>query len=602
MMSVPTAPIAHRATVLLWLAASTLAFLLARQGLSAALIDGVYIPADHDSFYHARRMLAALAAPWQLLQFDPHIHAPEGSWVTWPWAYDMLVAALAKGVLTLAPTLQPLAVLAWIAPLAVCISTALVIGCARQLQLSFGLQVIATLSFALAHLTRDLHRVGMLDHHYVEQFFVLGTLYCGLRWCNALDSRSAARWLGVVLGMAPAFHNGDFIVQVPVLATLAVLWWRRTLPADTSLQFAAALLLSTLLMLLPSTPFRLGMFSYTLHSWFHLYIAAGTAASVLWMRWCAPTRRNVLLGLALGLLALLPLVPQIGLGAGFLSANLAVLDRIHEAISIPQMLAQGDFALLNERYSAVLWLLPLVLMALLWRLKTHYHPAALHFAVMSLFGAALTLFQARLAYFGGFVLWLAPCVLFAHYTPPRHRRAALVLFAALMLAAQVPGLLRLNVQLTPGGDISYQLLRGIYLELGTRCEQAPGIVLTEHDSGHYITFHSACSVLADNFILTPQHERKLVLVEQLMGGSVAQLLRDAPYVRYLLVQRADDPTRAQRSSCWPHCAAHVGLRHELMEVRTPFPPRLKLLAEQLIVRNGVKEPLARLFEILPATP
>lgn len=39
-----------------------------------------------------------------------------------------------------------------------------------------------------------------------------------------------------------------------------------------------------------------------------------------------------------------------------------------------------------------------------------------------------------------------------------------------------------------------------------------------------------------------------------------------------------------------------------MEVRTPFPPRLKLLAEQLIVRNGVKEPLARVFEILPAAP
>ncbi len=69
-------------------------------------------------------------------------------------------------------------------------------------------------------------------------------------------------------------------------------------------------------------------------------------------------------------------------------------------------------------------------------------------------------------------------------------------------------------------------------------------------------------------------------------------------MRYLLVQRADDPTRAQRSACWPHCVANVGLRHELLEVRTPFPPRLRLLlAEQLVVRNGVKQPLARLFEI-----
>ena len=127
-------------------------------------------------------------------------------------------------------------------------------------------------------------------------------------------------------------------------------------------------------------------------------------------------------------------------------------------------------------------------------------------------------------------------------------------------------------------------------------------MLAEHDNGHYISFHSECSVIADNFILTPQHEQALVLVESLMAGTVDELLNKAPYVRYLLVQRADDPTRAQKSVCWPRCAANAGLRHELLEVVTPFPPRVRLLAEQLVVRDGRKEPLARLFEILPATP
>lgn len=137
-------------------------------------------------------------------------------------------------------------------------------------------------------------------------------------------------------------------------------------------------------------------------------------------------------------------------------------------------------------------------------------------------------------------------MLFAHYATQRHRRAALALFALLMMAAQLAGLWCLNVKLTPGGDISYQLLRGIYLDLGTRCEQAPGIVLAERDSGHYVSFHSACGVLADNFSVTPQHEQKLALVEQLMASSVAQLLRDAPYVRNFLVQRADDPAHSGR--------------------------------------------------------
>jgi len=602
MMSAPTANQLRTRTLLLWLTASTLAFLLALHGLSAAVIDGVFIPADHDSFYHARRMLAALPAPWRLLQFDPRIHAPEGSWVTWPWAYDMLVASLAKGVLAIAPHAQPLAVLDFIAPLAVTVSTALVIACARQLRLPFALQVIATLCFALASLTRALHRVGMLDHHYVEQIFVLATLYAGLRWCNALDDRRAARGLGIVLGLAPAFHNGDFILQLPVLATLALLWWRGALPRASSLDFAAALVITTLLMLLPSEPFRLGMFSYTLHSWFHLYIAAGSAMAVLWMRWRAPERVNALLGVALGLLALLPLVSQIGLGAGFLGAQLAVLDRIQEAVSIPQYLARGDHGLLSERYSALIWLVPGLLPALCWQVYRHYSHALLHFTVMSVFGLALTLFQARLAYFGGFVLWLAPCVVFAHFWRDRRPRVWLWLFGLVMLAAQAPGIARLNVKLTPGGDISYQLLRNLYLDLGRRCEQAPGVVLAEHDSGHYISFHSACSVIADNFILTPQHEQKLLLADTLMRGTVDELLSKAPYVRYVLVQRADDPTRAQRSACWPRCAANAGLPHELLEVTTPFPSRLHLLAEQLVMRDGRKEPLARLFEILPAPP
>ncbi len=42
------------------------------------------------------------------------------------------------------------------------------------------------------------------------------------------------------------------------------------------------------------------------------------------------------------------------LGAGFLGARLAVLDRIQEAVSIGELLARGDYrAVLKERYSAV---------------------------------------------------------------------------------------------------------------------------------------------------------------------------------------------------------------------------------------------------------
>ena len=593
-------PTPRRHTLMLWLFASVVACALCLHGISAALIDGVFIPADHDSFYHARRVLVALSARWwQVAQFDPRIHAPEGSWVTWPWAYDTLLALIAKSVMAVSTISQPLAVLDFVAPLAVFLSAALVLFSARELGLSFALQAIATVSFALATLTRELHRVGVLDHHYAEHIFVLATLYCGLRWCNALTARRRACALGVVLGVAPAFHNGDFILQLPVLFTLGLLWWRGVLPRASARTFAAALVTSTVLMLLPSEPFRLGMFSYTLHSWFHCYVACASSAATLWMAYRRPTRGNLMLGLGVGLVLVLPLAAQIKLGAGFLGARLTTLDRIVEAVSIPELLTRGDYAGLTSRYSAVLWLLPVLLLAVGGQARRGASPARVHFAVMAVFGATLMMLQGRLAYFGAFVLWLAPCACVAELGPRAARRSALAVFGALMLAAQGPGLARLDGSPALGGDIDYALLRSLYLELGRQCHDAPGVVLAEHDNGHYISFHSDCGVIADNFILTPQHEQKLLLVEQLMAGSLEQVLKTAPYVRYLLVQRADDPTRSQASLCFPHCAANAGLRHELLERVTPFPSRLHLLAEQLVSRDGRREPLARLFEVLP---
>ncbi|MFX9123828.1 hypothetical protein ABTN41_20545, partial [Acinetobacter baumannii] len=63
--------------------------------------------------------------------------------------------------------------------------------------------------------------------------------------------------LGAWLGAAPAFHNGLFILQVPVLVTLGARWaiGRRENPKAVTF-FAASLLGSTLLFLLPSQPFQ----------------------------------------------------------------------------------------------------------------------------------------------------------------------------------------------------------------------------------------------------------------------------------------------------------------------------------------------------------
>jgi hypothetical protein len=134
---------------------------------------------------------------------------------------------------------------------------------ARRLGLSHPLVVVAGIATALLPLTQFLYAVGQIDHHFAEHIFVLAVLASGLRWFSRPHDTPAAVTLAVVLGAAPAIHNGLFILQLPVLATLVALWAQGTrLPMRTTLQFAAALVLTTVAVLIPSLPFRLGLFEF----------------------------------------------------------------------------------------------------------------------------------------------------------------------------------------------------------------------------------------------------------------------------------------------------------------------------------------------------
>ena len=62
------------------------------------------------------------------------------------------------------------------------------------------------------------------------------------------------------------------------------------------------------------------------------------------------------LGLALGLLALLPLLPEMSLGAGFLGARLAVLDRIHGLARLQPLLDDPDIRDIHISGAQRVWL------------------------------------------------------------------------------------------------------------------------------------------------------------------------------------------------------------------------------------------------------
>ena len=597
----PTEGVPLRYTVVLWLTASTLAFLLCLYGFAGTLAQGVFLPADQDSFYHARRILDAIPDPLMMYQFDPRIHAPEGSWITWPWAYDMMMAFIGRGLMALTGAKDPMSVLAFVAPAWVFVNAAILLGVARRLGLSLPLQAIALLCYALSSLTRTLHRVGMLDHHYVEHTFVLALLFFGLGWFQQMSNRRRAVWLGVALGMAPAFHNGLFILQLPVLIALACLWWlRRPIPVRAATAFTLSLLITTAVFLLPSQPFRLGMFSFYLHSWFHLYIAVCTSVVCLYMALSRRGTRSLALLLVIGALLTVPIVSQLVEGGDFFFARIMEYDTIQETQSIAQWMRNGLGVHVNRIFSFLLWLMPLGVIWVCWRLRFDSSDSSIFFAVMALFGAAMLLQQLRFEYFGSFTLYLPLCMFVQDLRVKSERLAGAATAALGIIAvlAHVPSLVGIRAATPIGGDYTYMLTRPIYPVLHDACTQNPGIVLAGYNEGHYITYHTDCSVIADGFILTHQHQQKVVQLRELLGSSASDLLVKAPYVRYIYVRRADNIFLTGSEKCFPACPENKGLRHELLENGPPFPIGLKLLAERNLQSDGTTQPYARLFEVI----
>lgn len=583
----------------LWLLGSLLGVLLCLQELPGTLARGQFFPADHDSYYHATRVETALRDGGGVTQFDPRLHAPEGSWVPWPWGYDTLLLGIARAGIALGIASDAMSVLAFVAPLWLLLNQALLLGIARQLGIGFGLQALLLGFNALLLINRGLHRIGMLDHHFVEYSVVLATLWAGLRWARAPDSRREAILLGVVLGLAPALHNSLFVLQLPVLLALGVAWLAQRPPAwPATAGFAATLTGLTALGLLPSEPFRAGEFAFYLHSGFQLYVAAATAALAMAL---SLLQRGVvqalLIAASAGVLAL-PLLGQLDGGGQFLTADFYQLASMSETRSPLAMLAAGDHAIVLELYSGLILLLPLSLLLLAWASAKRRDAASGFLLIFTLFGSGLLMFQYRLAYFGSFALLLPLCVAteqLAHRITAAQGRALLAGLAGLTLLALWPSYRDpgpRTTALSGDGSLSSGLLH--FANLREACAAMPGTVLADNNDGHYITYFSACSVIANNFIISPTDEAKLAEVASLMRSEPTTVLAARPDVRYLLVRRADPHIYRGQQGCGAACPENAGLRAALL-FSDAIPNGLTLISETRAPADGVPVPVIRLF-------
>lgn len=590
----------------LWLGAGWLGMLMAGNFNSASFVDGQFIPVGNDSFYHARRILDAAVGERGFYQFDEFIHAPEGSWLTWPWAYDYFMAAALRGAMVISPQLEPMAFLARVPLLWVFVNTGLFLKLARQLKLDTGLCAVAMLAFALAPVNQLMHGTGVVDHHFVELTFVLSSLILGLMYFEQSERRGPAIGLGLVLGIAPAFHNGLFILQLPMLIVAGLLWIRqRPVSRKMAYAFSASLLGATVVTLLPSETFRDMQFSFATHSWFHLYIATGTATCVAFFSTERFRFSRSGLGIFAAMITLLaiPLLLEIGRGTSFLAGNTVLLDRIAEVRSpLSAYLKAGDPIAVTQYLSWLIVAAPVLIVVFALRALRPRDGVQLFVSVSTVFALMLLLAQLRMHPFGYWALILAPLLLLDEWRERRQMSslaAAGIAVLVLAVAYQPPLRYQLFENVPAGLTRSYAATRTLYPPLAAACAEQPGIALSYTDDGHPIRYHTDCSVIANNFLLTSQHGEKVIETDVYLQLTPEQLLDIAPQVRYVLVRFTglfDYDERGHQVVPVEVVRARNAPLFASLLLRDDLPESFEILAE-LRVEDERDIPFARIFRI-----
>src|SRR5262245_18325539 len=148
-LSVPARPFA---SIAIWAAATVITVFFALLLKDSAVVEGIYLPRTNDSLYHARRILdAAVGAGFY--QFDERLHAPDGAWIPWPWAYDYLMAKVAQVALWIQPLVDPLAVISYAPVVWILVNAALFMAICSAVGLPTEMRLLAMLCFVVSPLT-----------------------------------------------------------------------------------------------------------------------------------------------------------------------------------------------------------------------------------------------------------------------------------------------------------------------------------------------------------------------------------------------------------------------------------------------------------------
>lgn len=590
---------------LLWIVGSAVLVFASLGMIQAAYVDGHFIPSNADAFYHARRILDAVMQDTSVIQFDPRIHAPEGSWLTWPWGFDQLLATITGAFGPFQNEYAASRVLMNIPVAAAPLAVALLLLLTRQLRLSVSYSAIAVVAFALLPAMFTLFAVGNVDHHFAEMLWLLMAASASIWFFESHVAMAPALVLAMVLGTAVAMQNGLFILQLIVLIPFGWRWLRgEELPAKRAvLVFAAGLLAVTLLMCVPSQPWQRGFFEFYTLSWFHVYIAFCTAAVLVLMRFLRHRGWPLAIVIGAALLAAAPMVNIALFGSRFVSGDLESVGGVMEALSPYRIHALYGPEQSTRYISWLMWLaMPAWLLNIYWAVRTRDTRLQV-FAIAAVVFLGLYQFQYRFGSLGSPFLLLTPLILVDQIAGrwPARRIFATLGAVSLFVFAYVPTASAWQVTWARGGDPSYDRVRSVFPPLENACAARPGIALALVNDGHWVTFHTKCSVIGDVFLLTEQHARKRAETEALFRLTPQQLVEQRPDIRYVFVRHTVDvgaplgpglPEQPDleevRPSLWP-------LARDLLAPEPTLPPQFRPVAQS---STPAGRAYARVYEIV----
>ncbi len=247
---------------------------------------------------------------------------------------------------------------------------------------------------------------------------------------------------------------------------------------------------------------------------------------------------GLLLALCLALIA--PLFAKILTGAAFLGGDLILLDQISEVRSpIARLSDYGGVLWLSAFYSYLVYLTPVLILVFVARATRSNAPQQVYFSISVVLGLVLLLTQIRFHPFGTWAL-LIPSALLVQELSKRLGLSMLATSAAALLIVAIvfqPPLKNRLIRKYPAGmDLDYAASRSLFKSLAKSCAEEPGVVISYSDDGHYIRYHTDCSVIANNFIMTPQHESKILEVDAKLQLDPEEFLEQVTDVDYIFVR------------------------------------------------------------------